>query len=115
MKLVCKSIKALSVIIVRSKICSGFFFQKGAISSVEMTVFKIKDKKPVRNYIPLFVFYINSFCIYSTILSSPAKISGERLQDHWSSGFALEWLLSYFCNSEVMTPFPLNLVLDSHN
>ena len=27
--------------------------------------------------------------------------------------FALEWLLLIFCNSEVMTSFPHNLVLDS--
>ena len=28
-----------------------------------------------------------------------AKISGERLQDHWSSGFSLLWL--YLGNSQV--------------
>ena len=47
-----------------------------------------------------FTIYFPGFVCFVLYL---AKISGERLQDHWSSGFI-------FCNSEGMTSFP-HLVL----
>ena len=39
--------------------------QKHVISSVETVVSEIKDKKPVKTVISIFLFYINSFRIYS--------------------------------------------------
>ena len=42
------------------------FFAKHVISSVETVVSEIKDKKPVKTDISIFLFYINSFRNYST-------------------------------------------------
>ena len=50
-----------------------------------------------------FTIYFPGFVCFMLYLD---KISGERLQDHWSFGFD-------FCNSEVMTSLPHNLALDS--
>ena len=42
------------------------FFAKTLISSVETVVSEIKHNKPVKTDISIFLFYINSFRIYST-------------------------------------------------
>ena len=42
------------------------FFAKHVLSSVDTVVSEIKDKKPVKTDISIFLFYINSFRIYST-------------------------------------------------
>ena len=73
----CLQKKSLSVTIVRSKICLGFFCNKHVISSVEMAVFEINDNKPVINYIPWFPISINSLRTYSSIFVFIGPQSGH--------------------------------------
>ena len=52
------------------------FLQKHVISSVETVVSEIKDNIPVKTDISIFLFYINSFHIYSTIFVIQGPQSG---------------------------------------
>ena len=52
------------------------FLQKHVISYVETVVSEIKDNKPDKTDISIIYFYINSFCIYSTIFVIQGPQSG---------------------------------------
>ena len=65
MKVACKR-KLFLIKLFLAKSDWDFFLQKHVISSVETVVSEIKDKKPVKTDISIFLFYINSFRIYST-------------------------------------------------
>ena len=59
----CLQKKALSDTNVLKQNLLGIFLQKHVISSVETVVSEIKDNKPVKTDISIFLFYINSFRI----------------------------------------------------
>ena len=64
--------------------------QKHVISSVEMVVSEINNK-PVKTDISIFVFYVNSFRIYSTIFVIQGPQSGHAQLKKPSFFFLLQF------------------------